>query len=144
MKHGVMPQTAEEQYEMNWYFETKRDHEKKELFGACYNAGESEDIIDKFVANGVEMHNKFEARWADGRQFVAGNNITAADYAFLAGFTCIHGKDGTGNPGLRNPSIVSKFREAVPEANSVNTMRILANIKAQCQASVDALQPTWI
>ena len=82
------------------------------------------------------IHNKCEERWADGRQFAAGNNITAADYAFLAHNTMIHG-----NTGLKNPSIATKIAEQT--TGSVHAARVLNNIKAQCQASVDALQPTF-
>ena len=146
-KYGSKPATAEEMYEMHWYFEAKRDHEKREFFGAITTENCAEDIIDKFVANSAEMHAKCEARWADGRNFVAGNNITAADYVLLAGFTMFNLNDfdgqGQGNTGLRNPSILTKMREQMG-SNSANTIRIINNIRAQCQGAIDALQPSWI
>ena len=131
--------TAEEEYEENWYLETVRDHEKKELFPAIMTENCDEAILDAFVANFVEMGKKCEERWADGRQYVAGNTMSAADFVYLAGHTMIHG-----NTGLRNPSLAAKFEAAAPMANAPNCMRILNKMKEHCQATVDALQPTWI
>ena len=139
MQNGVVPQTPEEEYEMDWYFETNKDHDKKDLHPAIFQEGCDEEIINKFIANAIEMSKKLEERWADGRQYVAGNTLTAADFTYLANITMIRG-----NTGIRNPSINTKFDEQMPVGSYPNIERVVGNIKALCQASVDALQPTWI
>ena len=98
-----------------------------------------EETIDKFVANYVEMDQKCEERWNDGRKHVAGDQITMADYIYLAGHTCVYT-----NTGLKNPSVRTKFHEiATPEAYP-NMFRVLNNIMGPLQATVDRLQPTMI
>lgn len=80
---------------------------------------------------------KLEARWADGRTRVAGANITAADYSILTSYTSV-----TSNANLRNPSLTARLT-AIHEGTT-NVKRVVAAIKGDCQASVDALQPAWI
>ena len=138
MRHGVVPQSAQEEYEMHWYFETKKDHEGQNFFPAFAHDNCDEQIINDLVAVYVSIHQKCEEHWADGRQYVAGDNITAADYSFLAHNTMLRG-----NTGLKNPSILTKLEEQAPMSESVHVARVLNNIKAQCQASVDALQPSF-
>ena len=87
---GKVPQTPEQVYEMNWYIETKKDHDdKKELMVAITQENADEETIAKFVANYAEMNTKCEERWNDGRKHVAGDQITMADYIYLAAYTCV-------------------------------------------------------
>ena len=127
---------------MAWYFETLKDHEIPEFRQAIMTENCADEILTKCAEEVKKQQVKFEERWADGRAFVAGANVTAADFQFLAGFTCMQGKDGQGNPGLKNPAIATKIREAC--ADATHTTRVLNNIMALCQAQIDTLQPTMI
>ena len=82
-----MPTTPEELYEMNWYFETLKDGEKKEQAPALFTAGADQAIIDAAVETFTGIYDLFEARFSDGRAHVAGNSITIADYCALASYT---------------------------------------------------------
>ena len=121
---------------MNWYLETIKDYEKKELMPAIVQENCPEETLDAFVAHYAELGKKLEERWADGRQYVAGNNITAADYVFLANYTMVRD-----NPGLKNPSLATKFNAL---DQGVHNQRILAKMREHCQASIDRIQPTMI
>ena len=55
-KHGVVPQSNEEEYEMDWYFETKRDHEGQNFFPAFAFENCDEQIINDLVAVYVAIH----------------------------------------------------------------------------------------
>ena len=81
---------------------------------------------------------KYDERWADGRERVAGGaNATAGDYTLLANYTSV-----VVNPNLRNPR-VSQECSAHAETKP-NYMRVVNKIKADCQATVDAIQYGWI
>ena len=137
MKHGVVPQTADEMYEMNWYFETLKDHEKREQAPAIFTPGADQEILDAFVETWSGVYDLFEARWSDGRTHVAGNSITVADYYALATFTSI-----TTNPNLRNPSLSQRMTAKVESCP--NVMRVITSIKNELQGAVDSLNYGWI
>ena len=136
-KYDIKPQTAEEMYEMNWYTETLKDHEKKELTPAIFTAGCDQEIIDGFIANYGEFYDKLEARWADNRTHVAGNTITAADYYLLAGYTSV-----ATNPNLRNPAVGAGIKAKVESCP--NVMRVINSIKNELAGAVDSLNYSWI
>ena len=136
-KYDVKPQTPEEMYEMHWYTETLKDHEKKDLNAAIFTAGADQAIIDGFIANYGEFYDKLEARWADNRTHVAGNTITAADYYLLAGYTSV-----AINPNLRNPTVGAGIKAKVESCP--NVMRVITSIKNELQGAVDSLNFSWI
>ena len=122
---------------MLWYFETLKDHDKPELFPAIFKEDAPQETVDAFIENAKALFNKLEARWADGREHVAGASITAGDYYALAQNTQV-----VLNTGLKHPSIQAKLAEHW--ATLPNCQRVINNIKAPLQSTVDALQPTWI
>ena len=137
MKYGAMPQSPEETYEMNWYFETLKDHEKVDQAPAIFTPGADEEILAAFIATWSGVYDMFEARWSDGRTHVAGNNITVADYYALATFTSI-----TTNPNIRNPSIGQAMKAKVDSCPNVS--RVINSIKSELQEAVDGLTYSWI
>ena len=136
-QHNVVPATADEEYELYWYFETVKDHDNKANFGAIFTEGAPEDIINGFINDAKALYDKMEERWADGRVHAAGANITAADYYLLSQYT-----QAIINPNLRNPIIsqtLGPYAAAKP-----NCMRVINSIKAELQSTVDALPNSWI
>ena len=105
--------------------------------GALFTADTAQETLDAFVANSTAVLAKYDARWADGRVHCAGASITAADYTLLADFTAMFT-----NTGLKNPSIQPRLLELYNA--SPNYKRVVDSIKGELQATVDALQPTWI
>ena len=137
-KHGKTCATGEEAYEMHWLYETRKDLEDKDTFSAIFTEGADAAIIDKFIANVKLLMDKCDERWADGRERVAGGpNATAGDYTLLAGYTSI-----VTNANLRNPRI-SQECSAYAETKQ-NYMRVVNKIKADCQATVDAIPAGWV
>ena len=136
-KHGLNCATAEEQYELNWFYETGNDHQKPEFMKALFNADADQATIDGFVAEMNKNADKLEARFADGRAHVTGANISAADFSLLAGHTGV-----ISNSHLRCPSISERLM--ADTASRPNLARVLANIQSECQATVDAIVPGWI
>ena len=123
---------------MHWLYETRKDLEEKDTFPAIFTEGADAAIIDKFIANVKLLMDKCDERWADGRERCAGGpNATAGDYTLLAGYTSV-----VANPNLRNPRISQEctaYAETKP-----NYMRVLNKIKADCQATVDAIPAGWV
>ena len=138
MKHGLGPQNAEEMYEIMWFFETIADHKPDAEYRAVlFTEGAAQESIDKMVEEQIKLLNKFESRWADGRAYCSGANITAADFFNLTAFTSLFN-----NPNIRNPSLSE--RVMVHYATLTHVKRVMENIKGQCQATVDALELSWI
>ena len=124
VKHGAVAATPEEEYEQHWFFETGKDHEKKDLVGAIFNEGAPEETVNAFIDNIKALFDKLDERWADGRVHVAGASITAADYYVLTGYTSL-----VCNTNLRNPAISAALK---PHAESKqNYMRVVNSIKAE-------------
>ena len=68
VKHGLGPQSAEQTYEMQWFYETDKDHGNVENAGkALFMADCTEEFLTIAVDNKAKLFDKWEARWADGR-----------------------------------------------------------------------------
>ena len=64
---------------------------------------------------------KFNERWSDGREHVAGDDVTAADFNLLAFYTSI-----VTNPGIHNPQVGVQLKEKIESLP--NAKRIIDNI----------------
>ena len=117
---------------MNWFVETILDHKKPELRPVLFTAGVDQELIDKAVENEKAMLDKFNARWVDGRIYVAGHSKTTADYNLLTLWTSVWA-----NTHGRNPSFNRTVKAHCESLEHV--MRILENIKTECHSQVEAL-----
>ena len=136
MKHGLEPKSADEMYELNWYYETVADHDPDAVHNAVFTDDASAELIDKCVDVTIKMMNKMEARWADGRAHCSGANVTAADFDFLTTFTKL-----IANTNLKNKVISDRL---LAHFNTLpNHQRVLNGVKSDCQSVIDALPPSW-
>ena len=104
---------------------------------AVFNAEAPQETVDGFVKNFTEFAAKLDARWADGRAHATGANITAADYKILSDFTAI-----VSNTNLKTPAVSTSLMEVYN--SHANYKRVVDNIKSECQATVDALAPSFV
>ena len=126
MKHGLGPKSAEEMYEIMWFFETIADHKPEAEYRAVlFTENAAQESIDKMVEEQIKLMNKCEARWADGRAHCSGADITAADFFLHTAFTSWYN-----NPNIRNPSFSERIM--VHYATLPHTIRVMDNIKSQC------------
>lgn len=83
-----------------------------------------------------EWIDKVDQAFSDGRSRVCGENLTATDFELLSNYTGI-----VANPHGRNPSCQAAI--LAHAQTKEHYMRVVNNVKKDCQASVDKLN-TWI
>ena len=97
----LTPMRSWGRYELDWYFETKADADGKPgAYDAIYNADTNQDQINFTVECFTAFLERLDVRWADGREHIAGRDVTAADFNLIAFYTSI-----VTNPGLYSPEI---------------------------------------
>ena len=121
---GFVPKSAQEEFECAWFFEQDADLSKKEgLMVPFFNGEADEAAIDKTVAAMKGAMEALDARFADGRKHVAGENVTAADFRLLTIGTSV-----VGNKDLKIPALGEKLREMA--GGFENIQRVMNNAKA--------------
>ena len=138
VKHNVMPASAKEAYERTWYFETEHDFKSKKGWGTAMMQDEVE-VTEMFGTINLrkEFMMKLEVRFADGREHAAGNSVTTADFALLTFYL-----SSVVNEHMRHALVREQLTE---RANALpNLMRVVNNIKAPLQATIDAMPATKI
>lgn len=138
--HGKdhQPKTPMESYWLTAFRSMQADYAPKEGFMTAFFKQEATaDEIAKTVSLNCEVVDKLDKMFSDGRSRVAGENITAGDFELLTGWTSV-----IANPKARNPSCNEQIKAHCE--TKTHYMRVLNNIKSDCQAQVDALEYAWI
>ena len=109
------------EYESDWAIEVYRDCTDNPVFWEPWSKPESENI-----KKSVKMFNKMmyilEDRFSDGRNYVAGETLTAADFILL-------GADCSFISNKHAPSFTSVFTEAMED--HPNVKRIIEKEKSE-------------
>ena len=137
MDHGYAPADAKSAYEAEWFYQTLNDvFEKPARFAIMKDDASAED-----KQGVIELLNKvmdmMEARFADGREHVAGAAITDADFYWLAIVTS-HYENANGKHAEIKEAAAAKV-QACP-----NVQRVLAPMREMCAATISALEASSI
>merc|ERR1712156_1369004 len=90
---------------------------------ALFSADAADDVVEKTVTIIKEkLVAAFDARFADGRKFAAGENPAAADFQLACYVTRI-----MANPNAKNPKVPAAVKEAFEGAE--NLQRVINNIR---------------
>ena len=136
MEHGYMPTTAQEFYEAEWFLDTATDMlAKPGVVGALLNDDATEEQQQVAADAITGLMDKYNTRFSDDRAHVAGATLTYADFQCLATYTSV-----IDNAHVKHQKI--KDATTAKKADCANLMRVVDAIKGQCQATVDALQPS--
>mmetsp|Transcript_17022 Transcript_17022/g.22920 ORF Transcript_17022/g.22920 Transcript_17022/m.22920 type:complete len:212 (+) Transcript_17022:29-664(+) len=128
-EHGYMPETAEQEYEVEWLSSTAVDIiEKPERFVIMKDEPTAEDL-EKCITLLRNFITKVDKQWSDGRAHAAGDKITHADFSTLA-FITSHYENASG----KHEAIRNATREMVEQCT--NIARVMAPMRELCAAQI--------
>ena len=131
-EHGYGAETAQQEYEQEWFSGTVVDMvEKKPERYVIMKDGPTEEELTAGTKVYTDFLAKVDARLADGRAHMVGDKITATDFAMLA-FV----KSCYENANLKHAAL--KEAVAAAYAGSSNVQRVMAPIGELCAAGIAA------
>ena len=118
---GFVPKTAKEAWANQWIFDTDADFAKKDgAVAAFFTDNADEATINKTYELLVELMDKLNVFFSDGRKHACGENVCAADFRVLAIASGL-----INNYHMKNPSLGEKLRSAFDKR--VHLRRVVAN-----------------
>ena len=121
---------------MDWYFEAKADFDTKPgIMDPMYVENVTDEQVQTMIEYFSTFLTKLNDRWTDDRIYVAGRDVTAADFNLLAFYTSI-----VVNPGINKPEIGTALKAKIDELP--NTKRVIENIVAPLQKIISKLPAT--